>query len=83
MKTKEINTASFKKALFHAYGIKARRVAKYTAGTISVFVASEDIAKAKAAFESFGIKRQMVDGLVLPFEVNGGEFNSLVWIDEQ
>jgi hypothetical protein len=81
MKIQKLNNQAIKKAL-KAYGINAL-VRGYKGITSSIFVESKDIDSAVKFMESFGIKRFCnVNGVSQPFQVNGGEFNSLVLVGE-
>ena len=81
MTIQKLNNKSIKKAM-KAYGINAL-VRGYKGMTSSIFVSSSDIDSAVKFMESFGIKRFCkVNGLSKPFQVNNGEFNSLVLVNE-
>lgn len=82
-----LNNKAIKKALGH-YGIRAM-VRNYTPGTSSVWLFPEDRtpenrAKLERFFREFDIVRFCrVNGTSAPFQVNGGEYNALVWAVEQ
>lgn len=80
-----LNTKAIKNAITNYCGVPAL-VRQYKGNQISVFIKTgnkEDYVKVEKFFMEFGIVRVMPDmTLKAPFQINSGEYNSLIGIIE-